>query len=84
MNGQGEWAEAYQKAVAFVSQLTLAEKVNLTTGVGYVLQCPSSSKEICKQELTDRVVGNKRSVSVKLEKFHGNIWTTPYDDGSRI
>jgi hypothetical protein len=30
------WEEAYEKAAAFVSQLTLTEKVNLTTGVGYV------------------------------------------------
>ena len=28
------WQEAYAKAEAFVSQLTLMEKVNLTTGVG--------------------------------------------------
>ena len=35
--GLGNWTAAYQKAVAFVSQLTLAEKVNLTTGVGYVI-----------------------------------------------
>jgi hypothetical protein len=28
------WADAYAKAKAFVSQLTLMEKVNLTTGVG--------------------------------------------------
>jgi beta-glucosidase len=28
------WAEAYAKAKEFVSQLTLMEKVNLTTGVG--------------------------------------------------
>ena len=45
MNGRGEWAEAYQQAIAFVSQLTLAEKVNLTTGIGYVLQRVSGSKE---------------------------------------
>lgn len=31
------WEDAYAKAKAFVAQLTLAEKVNLTTGVGYVL-----------------------------------------------
>jgi beta-glucosidase len=30
------WEDAYAKAKAFVEQLTLAEKVNLTTGVGYV------------------------------------------------
>ncbi|KAK3358051.1 glycoside hydrolase family 3 protein [Lasiosphaeria hispida] len=29
------WEEAYAKAKAFVSQLTLLEKVNLTTGVGW-------------------------------------------------
>lgn len=28
------WADAYAKARDFVSQLTLLEKVNLTTGVG--------------------------------------------------
>ncbi|KAG9516691.1 putative beta-glucosidase, partial [Aureobasidium melanogenum] len=33
--GAGEWASAYEKAIAFVSKLTLAEKVNLTTGVGW-------------------------------------------------
>lgn len=32
--GSGDWASAYQKATSFVSQLTLLEKVNLTTGVG--------------------------------------------------
>lgn len=30
------WEEAYLKAKDFVSQLTLVEKVNLTTGTGYV------------------------------------------------
>ncbi|KAI1810752.1 glycoside hydrolase family 3 protein [Poronia punctata] len=34
------WEEAYVKARDFVSQLTLAEKVNLTTGVGWMsAQC---------------------------------------------
>jgi beta-glucosidase len=28
------WEDAYEKAKEFVSQLTLLEKVNLTTGVG--------------------------------------------------
>ena len=32
-NAQG-WEDAYAKAKEFVSQLTLLEKVNLTTGVG--------------------------------------------------
>lgn len=31
------WREAYAQAREFVSQLTLPEKVNLTTGVGWVL-----------------------------------------------
>ena len=30
------WEDAYAKAKAFVSQMTLVEKVNLTTGTGYV------------------------------------------------
>jgi hypothetical protein len=29
------WADAFDKAVEFVSQLTLLEKVNITTGVGW-------------------------------------------------
>ena len=33
-SGSGEWADAYTKARAIVSQMTLLEKVNLTTGVG--------------------------------------------------
>ncbi|THC97001.1 hypothetical protein EYZ11_003505 [Aspergillus tanneri] len=36
-NGQGEWADAYERAVDIVSQMTLAEKVNLTTGTGWML-----------------------------------------------
>lgn len=35
-SGAGDWASAYAKAEAFVTQLTLIEKINLTTGVGYV------------------------------------------------
>ena len=31
------WEESYLKAKEFVSQLTLLEKVNITTGVGYVV-----------------------------------------------
>lgn len=30
------WDDAYVRARDFISQLTLLEKVNLTTGVGYV------------------------------------------------
>ncbi|RMZ85792.1 hypothetical protein DV737_g363, partial [Chaetothyriales sp. CBS 132003] len=33
--GTGNWSAAYEKARSFVSQLTLLEKVNLTTGVGW-------------------------------------------------
>ncbi|KAJ5551404.1 hypothetical protein N7535_000646 [Penicillium sp. DV-2018c] len=35
MSGAGDWEEAYKRAVDFVSGLTLAEKVNLTTGAGW-------------------------------------------------
>ncbi|KAL8720085.1 MAG: hypothetical protein Q9225_002992 [Loekoesia sp. 1 TL-2023] len=34
-SGAGNWTTAYERARAFVSQLTLLEKVNLTTGVGW-------------------------------------------------
>ncbi|KAL8833025.1 MAG: hypothetical protein Q9170_004553 [Blastenia crenularia] len=34
-SGAGDWTAAYGRARAFVSQLTLLEKVNLTTGVGW-------------------------------------------------
>lgn len=30
--GAGDWAAAYKKATAMVSQMTLEEKVNITTG----------------------------------------------------
>ena len=33
MNGDGDWSVAVSKAKAFVAQLTIPEKVNLTTGV---------------------------------------------------
>jgi beta-glucosidase len=33
--GPDGWDEAYEKARAFVQQLTLTEKVNLTTGTGW-------------------------------------------------
>jgi hypothetical protein len=32
MDGQGDWASAYEQAKALVSQMTLLEKVNITTG----------------------------------------------------
>ena len=35
MRGGDGWDAAYKKAQAFVSGLTLLEKVNLTTGVGW-------------------------------------------------
>lgn len=35
MRGGNGWQDAYAKAQTFVSQLTLLEKINLTTGVGW-------------------------------------------------
>ncbi|KAH7135675.1 beta-glucosidase-like protein [Dendryphion nanum] len=35
MDASGGWDQAYAKAQAFVRQMTLLEKVNLTTGVGW-------------------------------------------------
>jgi beta-glucosidase len=39
VSGDGDWASAVAKARAFVAQLTLAEKVNLTTGIGINGRC---------------------------------------------
>lgn len=36
MRGGHGWDDAYHKAIAFVSQLTLLEKVNITTGTGWM------------------------------------------------
>ncbi|KAF2742764.1 glycoside hydrolase family 3 protein [Sporormia fimetaria CBS 119925] len=36
IDGSGGWDDAYQRAKQFVSQLTLLEKVNLTTGTGWM------------------------------------------------
>ena len=46
MNGQGEWSDAYAKAKDFVGQLTLLEKVNLTTGTGWGMFLPSRTSFI--------------------------------------
>lgn len=35
MDGSGEWADAHARAQEFVKQMTLLEKVNVTTGVGW-------------------------------------------------
>ncbi|KAI9736750.1 MAG: hypothetical protein M1834_000954 [Cirrosporium novae-zelandiae] len=45
--GLGDWSAAYERAKAFVSNLTLMEKVNLTTGVGWELErCVGQNGEI--------------------------------------
>lgn len=48
MDGSGGWDVAYARAQAFVKQLTLLEKVNLTTGVGYVVALSSSVLSLTK------------------------------------
>ena len=46
-SGAGDWASAYAKATAFISQLTLIEKINLTTGVGYVYKSEQGTMAGC-------------------------------------
>ena len=36
------WTEAYRKAKLLVEQMTLAEKVNVTTGIGWSMVCSNS------------------------------------------
>lgn len=46
-DGSGDWGSAYEKAQAFVSQLTLEEKVNLTTGNGWEMgRCVGESGSV--------------------------------------
>lgn len=66
-SGKGDWAAAHEKAVALVSQLTLEEKVNLTTGeFRHVMMNRSSCDTDCGKELAGRL----SSVSATLEVFH--------------
>ena len=67
-SGAGDWASAYAKATAFVSQLTLIEKINLTTGVGYV----SEAEPRDKSPNPDPHIDGKASVaSVKMGLYPG-------------
>lgn len=49
-NGDG-WAEAYKKARQFVSNLSIAEKVNLTSGIGTSGRCNGESGTIGSQNM---------------------------------
>src|SRR5690554_2688153 len=51
-----DWAASYQKAAAMVGQMTLAEKVNVTTAIGWqMVRIPSSSssRAICCVQVAD-------------------------------
>lgn len=66
-SGAGDWASAYAKATAFVGQLTLVEKINLTTGVGYVHHS-YRAKASCP--ISNNTIDGKASVaSVKMELY---------------
>ncbi|KAL8869958.1 MAG: hypothetical protein Q9198_007749 [Flavoplaca austrocitrina] len=63
-SGAGDWASAYERARAFVAQLTLLEKVNITTGVGLVIliRFPSCLTETATSWQSERCVGQTGSV----------------------
>lgn len=46
ITGDGDWSAAYAKAKAFVGQLTLEEKVNLTTGTDTTDRCVGNTGQI--------------------------------------
>ncbi|KAF7966462.1 hypothetical protein HWV62_38330, partial [Athelia sp. TMB] len=46
VNGGGDWSAAVSKAKAFVAQLTIPEKVNLTTGVDTEGRCIGNSSSV--------------------------------------
>ena len=47
VSGDGDWSSAVTKARAFVAQLTLEEKVNLTTGIGINGRCVGNTGVGC-------------------------------------
>lgn len=69
MRGGAGWEAAYQKAIAFVSDLTLLEKVNLTTGTGWTQDlCVGNTGSIPKKNfrgfcLQDSPLGIRFSMS---------------------
>ena len=77
MRGGNGWQDAYAKAQIFVSQLTLLEKVNLTTGVGWEgQQCVGNTGSIPRLNFTglclqDSPLGirDSRSYSVSMVTF---------------
>ncbi|KAF8486551.1 glycoside hydrolase superfamily [Gautieria morchelliformis] len=48
VSGDADWASAVAKARAFVAQLTLDEKVNLTTGIGINGRCVGNTGEVTR------------------------------------
>ncbi|GAO49653.1 hypothetical protein SAICODRAFT_9295 [Saitoella complicata NRRL Y-17804] len=44
--GAGGWESAYQQALALVSQMSIPEKVNLTTGIGSLGRCEGNTGSI--------------------------------------
>lgn len=46
--GDGDWGAAYAQAKVFVSQLTLEEQVNLTTGVDTTARCVGNTGEVTR------------------------------------
>jgi beta-glucosidase len=77
MSGSDGWGEAYARARAFVSQLTLLEKVNLTTGVGWQQgRCVGNTGSIPRLNfsglcLQDSPLGIRFSESIALNRRHG-------------
>ena len=77
-SGDGEWAEAYKKAIEVVKQLTLEEKVNLTTGLHspYSFQLSDMSTHANRHRVATRTMrranwrcpssGHPRPVSSRL------------------
>lgn len=66
IDADGDWAQAHAKAQEFVKQLTLLEKVNLTTGVGYA---PISPEYLLRPAADRLKVGREAPVLATLVPF---------------
>lgn len=71
VSGDADWASAVAKARAFVSKLTLDEKVNLTTGIGINGRCVGNTGVRAMCSHTTRVANHPLLQEVTRLGFKG-------------
>lgn len=66
-----DWSESYQKAAALVGQMTLAEKVNVTTTVGWSMVSARNTLRVKERVIFTQYLdfANRVNVLVILDQF---------------